>query len=72
MATTNEKYIKGFNDGYLLKEHNPDLLKSILQSKSDNDYFKGLSDGSKVLKKEKIKTRLQELKKNTIPKDIER
>lgn len=72
MATTNEKYIKGFNHGYYLKKHKPELLKSILQSKSENDYFKGLNDGSKVLEKERIKNRLQELKKKNISKDIER
>lgn len=72
MTTENEKYIKGFNHGYYLIKHNPELLKSILQSKSDNEYFKGLNDGSKVIEKEKIKTRLQELKKKNISKDIER
>lgn len=72
MATTNEKYIKGFNHGYYLKKYKPELLKSILQSKSDNDYFKGLTDASKTLEVSKVKRRLNELNRNNISKDIER
>ncbi len=72
MATISEKYTKGFNHGYYLKKHNPDLLKSILQSNSDNDYYKGLSDASRTLEKSKVKKRLSELNKNNISRDIER
>lgn len=60
MATENEKYIKGFNHGYYLIKHNPELLKSILGSKSESEYFKGLNDGSKVFEKDKMTSRLQE------------
>ena len=34
-----EKYIKGFNDGYLLKEHKPELLDSILNKSYSNAYI---------------------------------
>jgi len=66
-----EKYIKGFNHGYCLKMHNPELLNIILPSKSDNDYFKGLDDGSKILAKDRTQLRLQELRKNRGDKNIE-
>lgn len=56
-----EKYIKGFNDGYLLKEHKPKLLKSILNTTSTNDYIQGLKDGEREFKQQKVKLRTQEL-----------
>lgn len=71
MATTNEKYIKGFNHGYYLKKHNPDLLKAILQSKSENDYFKGLNEGAKIIEKNRTASRLMELKKSGKDRDLE-
>lgn len=62
MATASEKYIKGFSHWYYFRKHNPELLNSILQSKSDNDYLKELKDGAKVLKNDKISRRLQEIR----------
>ncbi|TCP25146.1 hypothetical protein EV195_104179 [Tenacibaculum skagerrakense] len=56
-----EKYIKGFNDGYLLKEHKPELLENILNTTSSNDYIQGLKDGEREFKKQKVKSRTQEL-----------
>lgn len=56
-----EKYIKGFNDGYLLKEHKPELLDNILKTTSTNDYIQGLQDGEREFKKQKVKSRTQEL-----------
>ncbi len=57
-----EKYIKGFNDGYLLKEHKPKLLENILSTSSSNDYIQGLKDGERTYSQEKVKSRTQELK----------
>ncbi|WP_396602044.1 hypothetical protein [Algibacter sp. R77976] len=57
-----EKYIKGFNDGYLLKEHKPELLENILNTTSTNDYIQGLKDGERTYSQEKVKSRTQELK----------
>lgn len=56
-----EKYIKGFNDGYLLKEHKPELLENILNITSSNDYIQGLKDGEREFKQQKVKSRTQEL-----------
>ena len=43
----NPQFIKGFNDGYLINEHEPKLLNKILQSKNENVYFKALAAGKK-------------------------
>jgi hypothetical protein len=40
----------------------PELLKSILSTKSQNDYFQGLYDGNVEFEKSKVKSRSQELK----------
>lgn len=56
-----KKYIKGFNDGYLLKEHKPELLENILNTTSSNDYIQGLKDGEREFKQQKVKSRTQEL-----------
>lgn len=56
-----KKYLKGFNDGYILKEQKPDLLENILNTTSSNDYIQGLKDGEREFKKQKVKSRTQEL-----------
>lgn len=56
-----EKYIKGFNDGFILKEHKPELLENILNTTSSNDYIQGLKDGELEFKQQKVKSRTQEL-----------
>ncbi len=38
-------YQKGFNAGYLINEHEPELLNKVLQSKNDSGYFKALVAG---------------------------
>ena len=51
-----QQYIKGFNHGYLLSQHEPDLLNQLLQSSiKENDYFDGLTSGNKECVSEKSK-----------------
>ena len=56
-----EKYIKGFNDGFILKKHKSELLENILNTTSSNDYIQGLKDGEREFKQQKVKSRTQEL-----------
>jgi len=62
MENVTEKYMKGFNDGYLLKQHNPQLIENILTSTSNNDYLQGLKDGKTTHEQQRIISRSQELK----------
>jgi hypothetical protein len=62
METIKEKYIKGFNHAYLLKQHKPKLIESILNTTSNNDYIQGLKDGERIYAQQKLKSRSQELK----------
>jgi hypothetical protein len=57
-----EKYIKGFNNGYILAEHKPDLAESLSKtSATANDYVEGLIDGREQLEFEKSKEKISEL-----------
>lgn len=77
MEITNEQqYINGVNHAYVLAEHQPNLLKQLLESKTQNDYFIGLQDGQRMYEQERSNTRLQELeklqKKNSQHRNLER
>ena len=42
-------YKSGFNDGYLLSQYKPDLLKQIVNgNKSESPYLKGVSAGQQT------------------------
>ena len=63
-------YIKGFNEGYLLAQHEPKLLDKLLSGiESSNEYLDGLSQGKKQLDREKL---LDQAKSKKINRDRER
>jgi hypothetical protein len=70
MEKERNQYVKGFNHAYLLAKYKPELLKSILNTKSQNDYIQGLYDGKVEFEKSKVKSRSQELKNLRFRKDI--
>lgn len=44
----NPAIIKGFNNGYILAEHEPERLGQVLKSENvTNDYMKALAAGKK-------------------------
>lgn len=61
MGTIEEKYVTGFNHAYILKQHKPKLIESILNTTSDNDYIQGLKDGERCVELDKRRSRFQEL-----------
>lgn len=45
-----KKFIKGFNHGYTLAEHEPDILSKIVKNlNSTNDYIQGIVSGKENL-----------------------
>ena len=49
-----EKYIKGFNSGYTLASHKPELLQTMAENLPPaNDYVAGLLDGKSEREDEK-------------------
>jgi hypothetical protein len=71
-----QQYMKGVNHAYTLAEHQPSLLKKLLEVKKQNDYFIGLHDGQRIYEQEQSKSRLKELreisKKKSKNRDLER
>lgn len=46
-------YLKGFNNGYLLAKHEPELAAQLTVRPNDhNEYFKGLVGGKEEYEKE--------------------
>lgn len=63
MGIIAKKYIKGFNNGYFLAEHNLALLTQLLMIDIYTDYLRGLNDGKMNYFKDKTKDKLLKLKK---------
>ncbi len=56
------EYIKGYNHGYQLAQHEPDLLDKLMQSQRNNaptDYSRAMSQGKEQFDREKL---MQEMK----------
>ena len=70
--TVDKNYLKGFNHGYLLATHEPDLANKIVSHKNDhNEYFKGIVAGKQEHDMEKVHERLKGMSRNNPPaKDI--
>jgi len=50
-----KRYKKGFNNGYVLSEHEPELLKQLLDVKADNnEYLQAIKEGSRQQQKEQL------------------
>ena len=67
----NKQYIKGFNHGYILAEHDPKLAKQIVKHpNAGSDYFKGIVSGKQEYDISKIrkKIRVENNNKKTINK----
>jgi hypothetical protein len=62
MDQNEQKFIKGFNGGYLLAKHEPTLTDKIFQKLEPvNEYTKGLISGKEEWTKEKEQEQLREL-----------
>lgn len=58
-----QEYLKGFNDGYQLRKHEPELLDKLLKStKSTNERLKAMEAGSRQAQKEQIIEQMKEKK----------
>lgn len=72
MENTEKEFIKGFNTGYQLSKHDPDLLKQLTKSEANNsDYFKALALGAKQHDREKLLDQLKQSSKKNKGKDLD-
>ena len=62
-----KEYLKGFNNGYLLRKHNPILMKNIEEGLRGNaPYVLGLKDGNKEYETE-LNRNLERFQQNIRP-----
>lgn len=48
-----EKYIDGFNSGYIIRKESPELAKKLIDTlKEQDDYIQGLKDGKLQFERE--------------------
>ncbi|WP_417591384.1 hypothetical protein [Owenweeksia hongkongensis] len=48
-----EKYIDGFNSGYVIRKESPELAKKLIDTlKEQDDYIQGLKDGKLQFERE--------------------
>lgn len=48
----NSEYIKGFNEGYIMRKHLPELANKLRDIKSTSDRSIGFNDGQKQFERE--------------------
>lgn len=62
MSNQNDLYIKGFNNGYLLSKHEPDLTGKLTQTlQPTGEYLEGFFSGKEEYEIEIRQIKLQEL-----------
>ena len=69
-----KKFIKGFNHGYTLAEHEHELLNKIVKNLNlTNDYVQGIVSGKDEFELEKSRTHLDDLNRlRNKSKDLDR
>jgi hypothetical protein len=69
----NEKqFIKGFNVGYQLSKHDPELLEKLTKNKADNsEYMRALQLGAKQHDAEKLLQQIKQSQAKNKNRDIE-
>ena len=65
-----DKYQQGFNEGYIITKHLPDLSDSLAAIESENPRLEGFRDGREEFVLEKIKEK-QQLPKPAQNKDLQ-
>ena len=67
-------FIKGFNNGYLIAEHEPELAAQLVKVPNDHsDYFEGIVLGKQEFEMEKVRERLKGMSRNEAPmKDVDK
>jgi len=53
-TTPDAGYIKGFNEGYIITKHMPELSDCVVQARNESPRLEGFRDGRKQLVLEKI------------------
>lgn len=68
---TNPDYQQGFNDGYLITRHEPDLADKLKNLPDTTPRMEGFQAGRKQLLRDKFKERLPEWVKDDPERDVD-
>ena len=64
MESQDALFIKGFNNGYILEQHQPALLTEVLRGlSSTTDFITGLQSGQNLYQQERSNQELDEISK---------
>jgi len=67
---TSSEYIKGFNEGYIIRKHSPELAEKLRDLKSNSDRSVGFIDGQRQFEQELNKEKRPEWLKPISDKEI--
>ena len=68
LDTPEKKFTKGFNAGYLIAKHDPELCAKIIKIPNQkSEYFKGIVSGKQEHDMEKLKMRVKTMSQNKTP-----
>lgn len=68
LNTPEKKFTKGFNAGYLIAKHEPELAAKIVKLPNEKShYFKGIVSGKQEYEMEKMRSRLKSVTKDNAP-----
>lgn len=59
--TPDPAYVKGFNDGYIIAEHKPELATQLKSLQQDGPWFEGFRDGHSAFRQEMIQEMTTEM-----------
>ncbi|MDQ1086146.1 hypothetical protein [Siphonobacter sp. SORGH_AS_1065] len=56
-------YLKGFNNGYLLAQYEPELLNNLLASPNpENEYMQAMAHGKNQFEQEKLVAEMKQIR----------
>lgn len=56
-----QEYLSGFNQGYYIQQHEPELVDKIISTDVSKDYLEGFNDGSREYEQERIESEFKQL-----------
>ena len=66
------EYIKAFNNGYTMRQHDPELLDKILMGNEKNEQLKAMKAGRQQYEREQFLKELEQAKEKHKDKERER
>jgi hypothetical protein len=69
-TTPNPEYIKGFNEGFIISKHLPDLAMQLSTATGDSERLQGMHDGRKQYLIDQVKSLRPSWLRDDVPNEI--